>query len=220
VRRIAGSSAARTALFSAGGRSGGAYGVAYRALFQKAQAQVGETILVHGATGGVGIATVQLAVAAGMTVIGTGGTEQGRDLVRAQGAHHVLDHRSPSYLDGIMELTKGAGVNVIVELLANINLGKDLQLLSQRGRVVVIGSRGTVTIDPRDAMRREASILAVLLFNATPAELADIYSGLGHGLADGTLTPVIGRELPLSDAPEAHRAVMQSSAYGKIVLVP
>lgn len=196
------------------------YGVAYRALFQKARAQAGETVLVHGATGGVGIASVQLAVAAGMTVIGTGGTQEGRDLVRDQGAQHVLDHRSAGYLDEIMQLTNGAGVNVIVEVLANVNLGKDLQLLSQQGRVVVIGSRGTVTIDPRDAMRREAAILGVLLFSATPEELAEIHAGLGRGLAEGKLTPVIGREFPLSDAPEAHRAVMQSSAYGKIVLVP
>jgi len=205
--------------FQQGAAIGVPYGVAYRALFQRAQVKAGETVLVHGATGGVGIASVQLAVAAGTTVMGTGGTEQGRELVRAQGAHHVLDHRSHTYLDEIMQLTDGNGVDVIVEMLANANLGNDLKMIAQRGRVVVIGSRGTVTIDPRDAMSREAAILGVVVFNATAEELIEIHTALGAGFEDGTLTPVIGRELVLSQAADGHRAVLESGAYGKIVLM-
>lgn len=205
--------------FQQGAAIGIPYGIAYRALFNRAEGKAGETLLVHGATGGVGIASVQLALAAGMTVIGTGGTEPGRELVRAQGAHHVLDHRTDTYLNDIMELTDGKGVNVILEMLANVNLGNDLKLLGQEGRVVVIGSRGTVMIDPRDAMRRDASILGVVLFNASSEELAAIHKALAVGFEDGTLTPVIGREMALSQAAEAHNAVMESGAYGKIVLM-
>jgi len=206
--------------FQQGAAVGVPYAAAYRALFRRAAAKPGETLLVHGATGGVGIAATQLARAAGLIVIGTGGTEQGRELARAQGAHHVVDHRQDGYLDQIRELTNGRGVDVIVELLANVNLSNDLKLLSQGGRVVVIGSRGTVEIDPRDMMKRDASILGLLVFNASEAELARIHAALGAGLENGTLTPVIGKEFQLSQAAEAHRAVLQSGSYGKIILVP
>lgn len=196
------------------------YGTAYRALFQRAHALPGETVLVHGASGGVGIAGVQLARAHGMTVIGTAGTDQGRKLVAEQGAHHVLDHGTPGYLEQVMALTGGRGVDVILEMLSNVNLATDLTVLAKYGRVVVIGSRGTIEINPRDTMAREASILGMMLWNASPQELDSIHAGLFAGLANGTLRPVIGQELPLKDAPRAHEAVMAPGAYGKIVLVP
>ena len=205
--------------FQQGAAVGVPYTAAYRALFHRADAKPGETLLVHGATGGVGVAATQLGRAAGLSVIGTGGTEQGRELARAQGAHHVLDHRKDGYLNEISELTDGRGVDVIVELLANINLSNDLKLLSQGGRVAVIGSRGAVNIDPREAMKRDASILGLLVFNTSEAELVQIHAALGAGFENGSLTPVIGKEFPLSQAAEAHRAVMRAGAYGKIILV-
>lgn len=195
------------------------YATAYRALFHRARALPGETVLIHGASGGVGTAAVQLARAHGLIVIGTGGTERGRELVREQGAHHVLDHHSPDYLQQLLDLTGGRGADVIVEMLANVNLGKDLTVLAPHGRVVVVGSRGTVEINPRDTMARDASILGMALFNTSSAEMSSIHAALVSGLENGTLRPVIGREIPLSDAPEAHRQVMEPGAYGKIVLV-
>lgn len=193
---------------------------ACRALFQRAHARPAETVLIHGASGGVGIAGVQLARAHGMTVIGTAGTERGRALVREQGAHHALDHGVPGYLEQVLELTGGRGADVILEMLANVNLGKDLIVLATGGRVVVIGSRGTVEINPRDAMSRDAAILGLVLFNTSPKELAAIHAHLVAGLESGTLRPVVGRELPLAEASRAHTAVMEPGAYGKIVLLP
>ncbi len=197
-----------------------AYATSYRALFMRAHAQAGETVLVHGASGGVGIAAVQIARAAGLKVIGTGGTEKGRRLVAQEGAHHVLDHRAAGYLEEVMPLTGGRGVDVVLEMLANVNLGKDLTVLARGGRVVVIGSRGTVEIDPRATMKRDASILGMTLLNASKEELAGIHAALVAGLENGTLRPVVGREFPLKDAPAAHQAVMETGAYGKIVLLP
>ena len=196
------------------------YATAYRGLFQRAHALPGETVLVHGASGGVGTAAVQLARAAGLTVIGTGGTERGRELVKENGAHHVLDHKAADYLDQLMQFTDGRGVDVILEMLANVNLAKDLTLLAQFGRVVVIGNRGTIEINPRDAMGRDAAILGMTLFNVSERELASIHAALVAGLENGTLNPVIGQELPLADAPRAHEEVMKPGAYGKIVLIP
>ena len=196
------------------------YATAYRALFQKAKALPGETVLVHGATGGVGIAAVQLARAAGLRVIGTGGTEAGRKLVLEQGAHYVVDHRAPEYLKQIMDWTGGRGVDVILEMAAHHNLGKDLGLLAPGGRVVVIGSRGPVEINPRDAMARDASISGVMLGNTPAREVAGIHAALVAGLENGTLRPILSRELQLADAPAGHKAVMEPGARGKIVLIP
>lgn len=196
------------------------YSAAYRALFQRARAIPAEVVLVHGASGGVGIAALQFSRAAGMTVIGTAGTEQGRHLAAEQGAHHVLDHRSPDHFGEVLELTDHRGVDVIVELLANINLGRDLGILATGGRVVVIGSRGTVEIDPRNAIGREATILGMLIFNATEWETTSIHAAIGAGLENGTLRPVIGKQMPLAEASLAHRTIIEATAFGKIILVP
>jgi NADPH:quinone reductase len=201
------------------------YGTAYHALLQRARALPGESVLVHGASGGVGIAAVQLARAAGMTVIGTASTEKGRKLVLEQGAHHVLDHSATGYLEQVMSLTSGRGVDVILEMLANVNLGDDLNVLARGGRVAAIGNRGpgnqgTVTINPRAAMSRDAAILGIALANASEREVASMHAALVAGLANGSLRPVIGQEFPLAEAAKAHHAVIESRAYGKIVLIP
>jgi NADPH2:quinone reductase len=196
------------------------YGTAYRALFQKASARPGETVLVHGASGGVGVAAVQLGVAAGFTVIGTAGTDRGRALVREQGAHHVLDHTATDYLVELGRLTGGRGPDVIVENLANVNLAKDLDVVAPGGRIVVVGNRGTIEVNPRAAMMKESTVVGLSLWNATPAEMRSIHAALVAGLACGTLRPVVGRELPLKEAPAAHAAVLEPGAYGKIVLLP
>jgi NADPH2:quinone reductase len=197
-----------------------AYGTAYQALFQRAKAVPGEVVLINGATGAVGIAALQLAKSAGMTVIGTGGTEKGRQLLIDQGAHHVLDHTLPAYHEAVLSLTDGHGADVILEILANVNLGNDLTVVACDGRIAVIGSRGTVEINPRDAMVRRASIIGMLLFNATDEEKASIRAALYAGLEGGTLSPVVERKFPLSEAAQAHRKVMEPGAYGKIVLIP
>jgi NADPH2:quinone reductase len=196
------------------------YATAFRALYHRAHGEPGETVLVHGASGGVGIAAVQMARARGLTVIGTAGTEKGRTLVLGQGAHYVVDHRQEGYEEAIKALTKGRGVDVILEMLANLNLAKDLTLLALRGRVVVIGNRGSIEINPRATMQRDLSILGLTLMNATKEELVGIHAALVAGLESGTLNPVIGRQMPLAEAALAHQAVMEPGAYGKIVLIP
>jgi NADPH2:quinone reductase len=206
--------------YAQGAALGVPYATAYRALFQRIRAIAGESVLIHGASGGVGIAAVQLARAAGLYVIGTAGSPQGRDLVLAQGAHHVLDHRVTGYLEQISALTIGRGVNVILEMLSNVNLGNDLKVLALGGRIVVIGCRGTVEIDPHDGMGRDAAILFMTLFNATARNLASIHAALGAGLENGVLRPVVSQELPLAEAPRAHHAVIEASTFGKIVLIP
>jgi NADPH2:quinone reductase len=206
--------------FAQGAAMGTPYATAYRGLFQRADAKPGETVLVHGASGGVGTAAVQLARARGLRVFGTAGSDEGRKLAREQGAHEIFDHRAPDHFEEIMKATGGRGVDVIVELLANVNLGKDLTILAKGGRVAIIGSRGQVEIDPRDTMQRDVDLRGMALPNTLPEEMASIHAALVAGLENGTLRPVIGKEFPLSEAAEAHHAVMEPGALGKIILIP
>jgi NADPH2:quinone reductase len=206
--------------FAQGAAMGTPYATAYRGLFQRADAKPGETVLVHGASGGVGTAAVQLARARGLRVFGTAGSDEGRKLAREQGAHEVFDHREPDHFIQIMNATGGCGVDVIVELLANVNLGNDLTILAKGGRVAIIGSRGRVEINPRDAMHRDVDLRGMVLPNTPPGDLASIHAALVAGLENGTLRPVIGKEFPLAEAAQAHRAIMEPGAVGKIVLLP
>ncbi|HEX2311513.1 MAG TPA: NADPH:quinone reductase [Vicinamibacterales bacterium] len=193
---------------------------AHRALFGKAHAQGGETVLIHGASGAVGIAAVQLAKAAGLRVIGTAGTDDGRALVLEQGADTVFDHRDPARVSSIKTVTDGRGPDVILEMLANVNLDTDLGLLAPGGRVVVIGNRGRTEIDARQTMGKELTITGMSLWNVPPDEMLRIQQALAAALANRTLRPVVGREFPLEDAPQAHEVVTDQGARGKVVLNP
>jgi NADPH2:quinone reductase len=210
------------ASFSQGAAIGVPYATAYRALFQRARAVPGEVVFIHGASGGVGTAAIQLAAAAGLTVIGSAGSEEGLALVRSLGARHAVDHRKPGYIEEVNRLAGSQGVPLILEMLANVNLGKDLGILARFGRVVVIGSRGNVEITPRDLMRTDGAVLGMSMSSGNPTaqERASIHAALVAGLANRTLCPVIAQELPLAEAPRAHVEVMEKKARGKIVLLP
>ncbi len=196
------------------------YGTAYHGLHHSAEAHASETVLVHGASGGVGTAALQMARAMGLTVFGTAGTQKGLELARREGAHQVFDHSKVGYQEEIMKMTDGRGVDIILEMLANVNLSADLKLLATNGRVIIIGNRGEITINPRDLMPRRASARGFSLWAITPAEEAEIHAGLIAGLENGTLRPVVGKELPLAEAVRAHKEILEPGAAGKIVLVP
>lgn len=205
--------------FQQGAALGVPYATAFRAIFHKARIVPGETILINGASGTVGTAAVQFARAHGLTVIGTAGSEKGREMVHSQGAHFALDHSAADLAEQVQKITNGKGVNVVIEMLANKNLASDLQLLGKNGRLVIVGNRGTIEINPRDAMTRDAVIYGMTLFNVPEQDLASIHAGLRAGLEAGIASPIISKELPLAKASESHEAVF-SSMNGKIVLIP
>jgi NADPH2:quinone reductase len=206
--------------FEQGAALGVPAGTAYRALFDRGRIRPGETILIHGATGGVGIFCVQLARAHGCTVIGTGGSAHGRELILREGAHHALDHTSADYLKQLMALTNDRGVDAIIEMLANVNLDKDLSVLAKFGRVVVVGNRGRIEIDPRQAMARDADIRGMTLFNVSDTELVAIHAAIGAALEAKTLRPIIDSTMPLADAARAHREILEGNTRGKVILIP
>jgi NADPH2:quinone reductase len=196
------------------------YVTAWRALHHRARIQPGETLFIHGASGAVGMAATQIAVTWGMTVIGTAGTPVGLEIVRANGAAAALSHRDADYLDRLKDLTGGRGPDVILENLANVNLDNDLTAMAPGGRVVVVGNRGRIEIDPRKTMSKEGAILGMALWNTTPSDMANILRAVEAGLANGTLTPRVAMELPLADAPLAHQRILEPAVNGKIVLLP
>jgi NADPH2:quinone reductase len=208
------------ASFEEGAALGVPAATAWRGLFQRGGGQRGETLLIHGASGGVGTMAVQLGRDAGLIIIGTAGSEKGRELVKKLGAQHVLDHHSPDYLKEVMNITQGRGVNLILEMLANVNLGKDLTVLAKFGRVVVIGSRGKVEIDPRDTMGRDADIRGMTINNLNDQDYAAIHAGIVGAVEKGKLKPIIDMKLPLAEAARAHSLVMEGDSHGKIVLIP
>lgn len=189
---------------------------AHRALFGRANAQAGETVLIHGATGAVGTIAVQLAQAAGLTVVATAGTAEGEALLKDLGVATVLNHRSDDYLKPWQSLD--AGFDLIVEMLADVNLDKDLKALGRKGRVIVVGSRGKVEITPRDLMARDAAVMGMAVMNVAPAELQQIARSLYPLLQGGLVKPVVRKAYPLGEVGKAHEAVLESGAAGNFVI--
>ena len=196
------------------------YATSYRALYQKANAKAGETVLVHGASGGVGIGAIQWAKSTGLTVIGTASSEEGKKLVTEQGADHVFDHTDDAHLAALKEITGGNGVEIIIEMLANVNLQRDFEALAMFGRIVVVGNRGSLDFNPRAIMGKDATVYGMSLFISLQPDRDLIHKAIFDGLKSGSLNPVVRKTLELSDAPLAHHEVIESKALGKIVLVP
>jgi NADPH:quinone reductase len=196
------------------------YVTAWRALFGRANTRAGDTVLIHGASGGVGVAATQFAVAAGATVIGTAGSDDGVAVVRAQRAQHAVNHRQAGYLEEITRLAGGRGPDVILEMLANVNLDHDLTIVAPGGRIVVIGNRGRVEIDARKIMTKDVSVFGLALWGIPQDDVRRAHQAIIAGLESGALNPVVGTEMPLSDAALAHQRVMEPGARGKIVLLP
>ena len=205
--------------FAEGAGVGVPYVTAWRALFDKAHAMPGETVLIHGASGAVGVAATQMASAAGLRAFGTAGTERGRQLAREQGAREVFDHSAPGYEKDVLAKTGGRGVDVIIEMLANINLVRDLDLIAKRGRIVIVGNRGALELNPRAIMGKDATVTGFTNWNALPAELAMAHAAIVAGMERSGYKPQVGKEMPLADAARAHEDVLKPGAYGKIVLM-
>jgi len=193
-------------------------GAAWRALFIRGAAKAAEKVLIHGASGAAGLAAVQLAKAAGLQVYGTAGSSAGETLVLEAGAEAVFNHHAEGYADRLAEMT--GGIDLIIEMLANVNLERDLLLLAPRGRVVIVGSRGRIEFEPRLTMGKETEIRGMSLFAASDEEHQRTHAALDAALASGILKPRISRELPLDEAARAHHEVLETHTLGKIVLLP
>lgn len=205
--------------FAQGAAIGVPYATAHYGLFARGGGRAGETVFIHGASGAVGTAAIQLAKRAGMKVIGSAGTTRGLDLVRELGADLAVNHREDGYIEAVREAS-GGGPELILEMLANENLAADLDLAAKHGRIVIIGARAETTINPRAIMMKDADVRGLVLFNASREDREAIMDDLVAGLADGSLSPIIGTEMSLADTAAAYAKVMEPGAHGKIALIP
>ncbi len=206
--------------FAEGAAIGIPYATAFRALQQRALVSPEDHVLIHGASGSVGLAALQLCAHWGIKTAATAGTEAGRRQVAQAGASCVADHNVSDYGEQLLRNTGGRGYDVILEMLANVNLGRDLQLLAPSGRIVIIGSRGTIEINPREAMAKDAALLGMSMLNVGLSERGKIHKALATIFGQSSARPAVGLELPLSDAAKAHTTIIEGHALGKIVLVP
>ncbi|OQV20080.1 Quinone oxidoreductase [Hypsibius exemplaris] len=207
--------------FSQGAALGIPYFTVIRALKQ-ARWKSGQRVLIHGASGGVGLAACQVAKAWGLDVVGTAGTDEGLALVKSAGARVVLNHRDPHHAANLKNAADGKGFDIILEMQASTNLPLDIDVVAPFGTVVIIGNRGEVPINPGAIVGKESFITAVLLLLATDEDFVEMGAQLAEGLKAGYIDPIIDQEFPLERAPEAHKAIMDASAgsKGKIVLLP
>ncbi|KAL6731599.1 hypothetical protein Aduo_002445 [Ancylostoma duodenale] len=204
--------------FQEGACLGIPYMTAHRALFLFGHLKKGQRVLIHGASGGVGLAAVQMAASFGAVVVGTAGTKEGIELVKKNGARDVFNHRIHGYSAEMKKIYLD-GFDLILEMAAHLNLAIDLNLLSRNGKVAVVGSRGEVTVNPRALMTKENSVYGVTLANSTEEDFATASSFIQNFLGSSHFRPVIHRIYPLCEIAAAHGDIMAGNGTkGKLIV--
>lgn len=188
--------------------------------------RAGQTLLVHGGTGGMGSHAVLWGKALGATVIATSGGERKVRAAKELGADLVIDHRSEDFVARALEFTEGKGVDVVLDVVGPDYLARNLEVLASNGHVAVIasGSGRTGELDFGAMMRKRATISATTLRARPLAEKAAIVAAVREHVwplvAAGRVRPVIDAVLPLAEAAEAHRRVRDGEVVGKVLLTP
>lgn len=196
---------------------------AWYALDHLARLAPGESILIHGAAGGVGLAAIQIAKMKGATVFATAGADDKQRLVRDMGADHVLHSRSLAFADEVMRLTGGKGVDVVLNSLAGEAITKGLQLLRPFGRFLEIGKRdlyanSRIGLRPFRQNLSYFGIDADTLLVERPELGARVFAEVSRHLESGALRPLPHLATPIGRAHEAFRAMQQSRHVGKLVV--
>lgn len=201
------------------------YFTVYDNVFTRGRLRAGETILVHGGSSGIGSTAIQLAKQAGATVYATAGSTEKCRFCRDLGADEAIDYRSRDFVEEILRLTAGRGVDLILDMVAGPYIAKNVSILAVEGRLVQIGflQPGRIEFDFRPVMLKRLTITGSTLRPRSVALKAAIAGALKRDvwplLDSGAVKPVVRTTFPLEQAREAH-ALMESSAHlGKIVLV-
>ncbi len=200
---------------------------AHLGLFRRARLAAGETVFVNGGTGGVGSMVVQMARAVGARVVCTVGSAGKAEVVKRLGADAVLDYKADDVTAGVLAFTGGAGVNVYYETQPPADLDAVVARTAADGRVVVMAGRTARPVLPNGPFYvKGLSLVGFAMFNSPPAEQRACAADIGRWLAEGKLTPLIGRTFPLAEAAAAHRLQDDNTLgkagtlAGKIVVVP
>ncbi|MBL3665001.1 NAD(P)H-quinone oxidoreductase [Streptomyces sp. M2CJ-2] len=194
-------------------------------VFMVAHLRPGETLLVHGGSSGIGTMAIQLAKAVGAKVAVTAGTKEKLDHCAELGADILINYREQDFVAELKEATDGAGADVILDIMGAKYLDRNVQALAVNGRLAIIGMQGGVKgeLNIGALLRKRAAISATSL-RARPLEektaiVAAVREHVWPLIADGHVRPVVDRELPMSEAADAHRVVEESGHVGKVLLV-
>ena len=193
-------------------------------VFQLGALPDGGSLLVHGGGSGIGTAAIQLAKAAGATVVVTAGSVEKCERCLALGADAAVNYRTEDFLEGAKKATDGRGVDVVLDSIGAPYLEQNLKALALGGRLVLIGLMGGAKAEANLGLlvAKRLSVIGSTLRARPAAEKAEIVRGFhdrfGAYLADGRLGATVDRVLPLESAPDAHRAMKASEHFGKIVL--
>ena len=194
-------------------------------LFEFGRLQAGGTVLIQAAASGVGVAAVQLAKAAGATVIGTASSDEKLARLGEYGLDHAINYRSEDVVARVKEITGGRGVDVVLDPVGGRTLEGSIEAVGYRGRISWIGEAGREDHTPRlrPLMGKNASLNGIYLageMQQNPARVRAVVEKLIARVAAGELTVVIDREFPLSEAAEAHRYIESRAAFGRVLLIP
>jgi NADPH2:quinone reductase len=209
--------------FSEGAGIAVQYITAWNVLVVNARAAAGETVLVQGGAGGVGMASVQLAKAMGCRVFATVSSNEKADLCRRLGADEVINYREEDFVARCLELTGGRGVDIVVEMVADKNLDQDIDAICPLGRIIVVGTDRA--LDPKvcfasqKSLLRGAHIICMSVVNFPP-HLPDFHRRFPAMLQTGRFQLPVFREMPLAEANAAHDILWEGGYVGKLVLVP
>lgn len=199
------------------------FGTAHDALFEFGHLQAGETVLVQGAAGGVGLAAVQLAKAAGAIVIGTASGEDRVQRVRELGADHVIDYRTSNVAAVMREITNGYGVDLMVDMVGGASSRALLSAIRYRGRVAVVGfaSGEMNSFNFLDIVPRALTVMGVIFGKEMGTPRAHtLINACMTDIAQGRFTMPIDRTFSLSEAAAAHRHVEEGHPFGRVLMVP
>ncbi len=193
-------------------------------VFDRARLQPGETLLVQGGTSGIGVTAIQIAKAAGATVIVTAGSDDKCAACVALGADHAINYRSHDFVAEVKRLTGGKGVDVILDMVAGDYVARELNCLADDGRLVIIAVQGGIDskIDAGAVLRRRLTITGSTLRPRPVAFKAAIAAALRKNvwpwIEAGSVKPVIYKVFPAAEAAQAHTLMESNQHIGKLVL--
>jgi NADPH2:quinone reductase len=200
-----------------------AFGTAHDCLFEFGRLKAGETVLVQAGASGVGLAAIQLAKAAGATVLATASSDERLERLKAYGLDHGINYKTDDVARAVMKITDKKGVNLVVDSVGGATLAGSLASLAYRGRCSMVGNAGRepMTVDVSSLMGGNRSLSGVFLGAEIMTDRAhDMIQGLIEDAAKGAFKVVIDRQFPLSDAAGAHAYIESRQAVGRVLLIP
>ncbi|ANN72312.1 NAD(P)H-quinone oxidoreductase [Bordetella bronchialis] len=195
-------------------------------LFELGRLRMGETVLIHGAAGGIGTLAVRMAHAAGARVIATAGRADRLPALREMGAAHALSYRETDFVAACHDLTQGRGVDVVLDMVGGDYVRRNLQALGFGGRHISLSflQGSSVNIELLTLMQKQLSLHSSTLRPQTAAEKTRMASEIARHVlplvADGRIRPTIHATLPLAEAARSHRLLEDGEVFGKLVLLP